>query len=99
MDDDNLLYFPMIKQHDGLWKRCQVLDDDHLCQMINQAKKPEWTLKMMEANVDPYDLNLHGILDYLERLGLANSLLKKWQQDNSMAQKLQEKNKTRKRTQ
>jgi hypothetical protein len=93
MNDDNLLYFPMIKQHDGLWKElCQVLGNDHfLCHIINLAKKPEWTLKMMEANVDPYDLNLHGILDDLERLGLADSLLKKPQQENQMAQKGQEK--------
>jgi hypothetical protein len=54
-----LLYFPMIKQHDGSWwKDYQVLGDDQMCGIINLAKKPEWTLQMMEANVDHYDLNI-----------------------------------------
>jgi hypothetical protein len=43
------------------------------------AKKPEWPLKMMEVNVDPYDLDLHDILDNFERLELVDSLLRKAQ--------------------
>jgi hypothetical protein len=66
------------------------LSDDQLCDIIKLAKKPKGTLKMMEANVDPYDLDLHDLLDYLERLELADSLTKKVQQSSLNAQKRQE---------
>ena len=35
-----------------------------------------------KANVDPYDLDLHDLLDYLERLELVDSLLQKSKQEN-----------------
>ena len=79
---DYLQYFPTIETATGNLNQCQVLGDDQLCDIINLAKKPEWTLKMMEANVDPYDLDLHDLLDYLERLELVNSLLQKSKQEN-----------------
>jgi hypothetical protein len=47
-----LLYFPTIEQNDNKFNQCQVLRDDQQCSIINLAKKPGWTLKMMEANVD-----------------------------------------------
>ena len=80
--NDYLQYFPTIETATGNLNQCQVLGDDQLCDIINLAKKPEWTLKMMEANVDPYDLDLHDLLDYLERLELVNSLLQKSKQEN-----------------
>jgi hypothetical protein len=75
--NDYLLYFPTIEQNDNKFNQCHVLGDDQLCNIISIAKKPEWTLKMMEANVDPYGLGLHDLLDYLERLELVNSLKNK----------------------
>ena len=45
-----------------------------------------WTHKRMEANVDPYHLGLRGLLDYLERLELVNSLQKQVQQESQNAQ-------------
>jgi hypothetical protein len=71
-------------------KQCKALSDDQLCDIVNLAKKSEWTLKMMEANLDPYDPNLHNLLDYLEQLELVNSLTKKAQQGSQAAQKRQE---------
>jgi hypothetical protein len=59
--NDYLLYFPTIEQNDNNFKQCQVLGEYQLCDIINLAKKTEWTLKMMEANVDPYDLGLHDL--------------------------------------
>jgi hypothetical protein len=85
-----LIYFPNIQRHNGNYKQCDALSDDQLCDIINLAKKPKWTLKMMEANVDPYDLDLHDLLDYLERLELVDSLTKKAQQSSQSAQKRQE---------
>jgi hypothetical protein len=35
---------------------------------LNLAKKPEWTVKILEANQDAYDYDLHGLNEYLERL-------------------------------
>jgi hypothetical protein len=46
---------------------------------------------MMEASVDPYDLGLHDLLYYLERLvELVDSLKKQVQQENPNAQQNQE---------
>jgi hypothetical protein len=59
-----LLYFHTIEQNGNKFTPCRVLGDDQLCNIINLAKKTGWTLKMMEANVDPYDLGLHDLLDY-----------------------------------
>lgn len=64
--NDYLQYFPMVKSKGGSLRKCPILGKDQLCDIINLAKKPEWTLKMMEANVDPYDLDLSSLLDYLE---------------------------------
>jgi hypothetical protein len=85
--NDYLIYFPNIQRHNGNYN---ALSDDQLCNIINLAKKPKWTLKMMEANVNPYDLDLHDLLDYLERLELVDSLTKKAQQSSQSAQKRQE---------
>jgi hypothetical protein len=71
--NDYLLYFPTIEQNDNKFKQCQLLGDD---QPWDNLTKNEWTLKMMEANVDPYDLGLHDLLDYLERLEIVDSLKK-----------------------
>jgi hypothetical protein len=91
--NDYLLCF--LKQHYGSWKEWQVLGDDQLRDIINLAKKSEWTLKLMEGNVDLYNLNLNHILIYLERLGLVDELLKKAQQEKQRTQKHQG---TKKRT-
>jgi hypothetical protein len=48
-----------------------------------------------EGNVDPYDLNLRDLLDYLERLELFDSLLKKVEYETKMAQKRQQTKNTR----
>ncbi len=87
--NDYLQYFPTIDATNGNLNQCQVLGDDQLCDIINLAKKPEWTLKMMEANVDPYDLDLHDLLDYLERLELVDSLLQKSNQTNQQERQQQ----------
>jgi hypothetical protein len=36
--------------------------------VISSISESEWTLKMMEANVNTYNLGLHNLLDYLERV-------------------------------
>jgi hypothetical protein len=56
------------KQKDGSWKQCSVLTADQLCNIEPLAKKPKWKLAMMEANIDPYNLNPPALLNYLERL-------------------------------
>jgi len=53
---------------------CTRLPDDELCDILNLAKKPEWTIKMLEANQDPYDYDLHGLTEYLERLETATAI-------------------------
>jgi hypothetical protein len=78
--NDFLTYFPNIKQHNGNYKQCRALSDDQLCDIINLGKKPKWILKMMEANINPYELDPHYLLDYLEQLELVDSLTKKAQQ-------------------
>jgi hypothetical protein len=89
--NDYLLYFSTIEHNDNKFKQGGVLRDDQLCNIINLAKKPEWSLKMMEANVDPYDLGLHDlVLNYLERLELVDSLQKHGQRENPNAQQHQE---------
>jgi competence protein ComGC len=55
-------------------KYCKRLPDDKLCDMLNLAKKLEWTIKMLEANQDAYDYDLHGLTEYLERLKTATSI-------------------------
>jgi hypothetical protein len=45
---------------------------------------------MMEPNLDPYNFDLRDLFNYLERLGLIDSLLKKAQQENQSAQKCQQ---------
>jgi hypothetical protein len=89
-NNDYLIYFPNIHGHNGNYKQCEALSNDQLGDIINLTKKFEWTLKMMEANVGPYDLDLHNLLDYLERLELIDSLTKKAQQSSQSAQKRQE---------
>ena len=37
----------------------------------------EWTIKMLEANQDPYDYDLHGLTEYLERLETATAITAK----------------------
>jgi hypothetical protein len=71
--NDYLLYFPTIEQNDNI-NQCQALRYDQLCDIINLAKNLNGHSKMIEANVAPYDLGLHDLLDYLERLGLVDSL-------------------------
>jgi hypothetical protein len=88
--NEYLIYFPNIQQHNGNYKQSEALSDNQLCDIINLAKKPKWTLKMMEAYVDPYDLDLHDLLDYLEQLELVDSLTKKAQQSSQAVQKHQE---------
>jgi hypothetical protein len=38
------------------------------------VKKPEWTIKMMEANVYLCDLDMSNIFDHLERLEAVNGI-------------------------
>jgi hypothetical protein len=58
-------YFPRKTDTQGI-KYCKGLLDDELCDILNLAKKPEWTMKMLEANQDAYDYYLHGLTEYLD---------------------------------
>jgi hypothetical protein len=66
-------YFPRKFDTQGTLD-CRRLPDDELCDILNLAKKPEWTIKMLEGNQDPYDYDLHGLTEYLERLETATSI-------------------------
>jgi hypothetical protein len=66
-------YFPRKSDTQGI-KYCKGLPDDELCDILNLAKKPEWTVKMLEANQDAYDYDLHGLTEYLERLETATAI-------------------------
>jgi hypothetical protein len=68
-----ILYFPRKTDTQGI-KYCKRLPNDELCDILNLAKKPEWTIKMLEANQDAYDYDLHGLTEYLERLETATSI-------------------------
>ena len=46
--------------------KCKLLEEDQLWDIVNIAKKPEWTIKMMEANQDPYNLDQKGLIEHLE---------------------------------
>ena len=66
-------YFPRKTDTQGKLD-CRRLPDDELCAILNLAKKPEWSIKMLEADKDPYDYDLHGLSDYLERLETAHNI-------------------------
>ncbi len=66
-------YFPRKADTQGKLD-CRCLPDDELCAILNLAKKPEWSIKMLEADKDPYDYDLHGLSDYLERLETAHNI-------------------------
>jgi hypothetical protein len=66
-------YFSRKTDTQGI-KYCKRLPDDELCDILNLAKKPEWTIKMLEASQDAYDYDLHGLTEYLERLETATSI-------------------------
>jgi hypothetical protein len=66
-------YFPRKADTQGKLD-CRRLPDDELCAILNLAKKPEWSIKMLEADKDPYDYDLHGLSDYLERLETAHNI-------------------------
>ena len=53
---------------------CKKLGEDELCDILNLAKKPEWMIRMLEANQDPYDFDLQELAEYLERLKTASSI-------------------------
>jgi hypothetical protein len=64
-----LLYCPTIEQNDNKFNQCQVLGDHQLCNIVNLAENLNGlSAKMMEANVDPYNLGLHNLLECLEKL-------------------------------
>jgi hypothetical protein len=66
-------YFPRKNGKKGL-RNCKKLGEDELCDILNLAKKPEWTIRMLEANQDPYDFDLQELTEYLERLETASSI-------------------------
>jgi hypothetical protein len=51
---------------------CHQLLDDELCDILNLAKKPNWTITMLKANQDPYDYYLHCLNEYLKKLANSN---------------------------
>jgi preprotein translocase subunit Sss1 len=69
-------YFPRKSDTQGI-KYCKRLPDNKLCDILNLAKKPEWTIKMLEANQDAYDYDPHGLSEYLKRLCDILNLAKK----------------------
>jgi hypothetical protein len=69
-------YFPRKTNTQGI-KYCKRLPDDKLCDILNLAKKPEWTIKMLGANQDAYDYDLHGLTEYLKRLETATTISNK----------------------
>jgi hypothetical protein len=52
----------------------QGTNNDELCDILNLAKKPEWTIKMLEANQDPYNYDLHGLMEYHKQLKTVTSI-------------------------
>jgi hypothetical protein len=79
--------FPTIKQEDGLLKEYAILIADQLCNIVNLLKKPKWTQMMMEASIDPYNLNLQALPHYLERVELINNLHEKVRQVEDASRK------------
>jgi hypothetical protein len=69
-------YFPRKFNTQGTLD-CRRLPDNELCDILNLAKKPEWMIKMLEVNQDPYNYDLHGLTEYLERLETATSIIAK----------------------
>ena len=41
--NQSLKYFPLIKLANGQYKDCKPMPEDEICEIINIAKKPEWT--------------------------------------------------------
>ena len=74
--NQSLQHFPLIRMRNGQCRECKALEEDQLCDVINIAKKPEWTVKMMEANKDPHDYNQKDLIEYLERLETVDGIHK-----------------------
>jgi hypothetical protein len=89
-------YFPRKSDTQGV-KYCKRLPDDELCNILNLAKKPEWTVKMLEANQDAYDYDLHGLTKYLEQLETATAISDKHSSRNKQDETPKSSKKSRKR--
>lgn len=77
--NDCIPYFP--RKSDPQSKlNCRRLPGDELCDILKLAKKPEWTIKQLEANQDPYDYDLRASPntsnDSRRRLQLAQNILR-----------------------
>jgi hypothetical protein len=71
-----LKYFPMVKMRNGQFKKCKPLDEDELRGIYTLAIKPEWAAKIMEANLEPNNLSVADLIDYLEKLEQVDKLKK-----------------------
>jgi hypothetical protein len=59
-----------------------VLTADQRCNIVCLNNKLKRALMMMKANIDPYDLNVPALLNYLKRLELVDNLHKKARQED-----------------
>ncbi|KAI2495784.1 hypothetical protein MHU86_18711 [Fragilaria crotonensis] len=50
------------------------LSDDHLIQILNQAKPEEWQAVILGANIELYKFDFQGTVDYFEKLELRQAL-------------------------
>jgi hypothetical protein len=69
-------YFPMVKMRNGQYKKCTPLDEDELCDIYTLAIKPAWATKIMESNLEPNDLSLAELIEYLEKLEQVDKMKK-----------------------
>jgi hypothetical protein len=71
-----LKYFPMVKMCNGQFKKCKPLDEDELRDIYTLAIKPAWATKILESNLEPNDLSLAELIDYLKKLEQVDKMKK-----------------------
>jgi hypothetical protein len=69
-------YFPMVQMRNGQFKQCKPLDEDELRDIYTLAIKPAWATKIMESNLEPNDLSLAELIDYLKKLEQVDKMKK-----------------------
>ena len=59
-----LQYFPVPDDR----TKCDVFEDDELVEILDRAKRVEWQLDLLTANINPYLMSLDQYYKYLEKL-------------------------------
>jgi hypothetical protein len=66
-------YLPYFPQEKGKPELCKPSDDD-LVFILNQAKPEEWQAVVLGANIELYQLDFQGTVDYFEKLEVQQAL-------------------------